>query len=220
MAMKCAKADSLLNDFVDHSLNQDRYQSLASHLERCERCRRLHDDLIRLKQQSEQMEMVSPTRDLWPGIHRRLSQSRHSRKDVRSALRLTAGWKWVAATTCLVIAAIGLTIMFSEGVRLFNSNSHHLEMSELDHLKQADAHYQLAISTMSQTLPDHFDSLPDELVKVFTDNLAIVDDAIRVCQAAVKAYPDSVDAQHRLVICYRKKIDLLNDIRKLALRAG
>lgn len=220
MAMICSKARGLLNDFVDDSLNQDQCRSLASHLESCDRCRSLHRDLLRLKQQTDQIEVVTPSRDLWPEIHRRLMQPKPSREGVRSVFKLTANWRWLAAATCLVIAVIGLTIMLYDGISELNSYSRYKEMSELDHLKQADAHYQRAISAMSHTLPDQFDNLPDELVTVFSENLQIIDDAIRVCQAAVKTYPDSVDAQYRLVICYRKKIELLNDIRKLSLWAG
>jgi hypothetical protein len=55
---------------------------------------------------------------------------------------------------------------------------------------------------------------------VFRENLEIIDNSIRICQAAIQEHPGDKAANALLMACYRKKIDLLNEIRDLAMRAG
>lgn len=51
----CAAIGDLLSGYVDQELTQQQAQRVRIHLETCEACRRLHGDLVNMKQQLRQL---------------------------------------------------------------------------------------------------------------------------------------------------------------------
>ena len=88
------------------------------------------------------------------------------------------------------------------------------------HFQEAENHYQMAIKSLNKNMPDYEAKLPPELAEVFNENLKIIDQSIQVCQAAIREHPDNEAATALLMTCYKKKIELLNEIRNLAMQAG
>lgn len=53
--LHCNAIGDLLSGYVDHELTQQQSQRVRVHLESCEACRRLHDDLRNMKEQLRQL---------------------------------------------------------------------------------------------------------------------------------------------------------------------
>jgi hypothetical protein len=97
----------------------------------------------------------------------------------------------------------------------FSPGRESVDSAAVHHFQEAERHYQLAIETISRTLPDLETQLPPELAVEFRNNLKIIDEAILACRAVIDRYPDNAIANEQLFICYRKKFELLNEIQRM-----
>ena len=90
----------------------------------------------------------------------------------------------------------------------------------MNHFREAEQHYRSAIDALNQAISDQNAKLSPELSAVFKKNLEIIDDSIRACQVAIAEYPKNQEANDYLMLCYRKKIKLLNEIKSLTMQSG
>ena len=78
-------------------------------------------------------------------------------------------------------------------------------------LRQAEQHYQNAISGLERIARSETGTLDPQTASTLEKNLAVVDQAISESRAALKAQPDSEPAQQSLLDSFKSKIALLQD---------
>jgi len=197
---------------------------LEAHLDKCQNCSGLLAEMTSLVKKARQMEKVQPSEGVWLSIRKGLIQ-----KEEKTRTRLTQISEFfnfikyprglaIASSAFLVI--IISTFIFYYGLPFLTNDPNDPMKVAHHHFEEAEKHYQIAINSLKQNISDYEAKLPPELAAVFNENLEIIDQSIQVCQAAIREHPDNEPANALLMACYKKKIELLNEIRNLATQAG
>lgn len=222
--MKCSKAQRLINDHVDNLLGSRDIQRLETHIKECDECRNLLVEMKELVNKAKQLEAVEPSENTWLAIKKQLIEkdrkavAQHKEKGL--FFNLFPNPQRLAVAVSLFLAVISFALLFYYGLPYIKNGTDDPARYALNHFKEAEQHYQLAIEALNKTMPDQYAKLPPDLAAVFKQNLAIIDDSIRVCQAAIKKHPENQEANAHLMICYKKKIELLNEIRNIAMETS
>ena len=217
--MKCSKAQRLINDYVDNLLDINDIRILKSHLQECAECRDLLSDLGTIVGNARGLEAIQPSRNSWPEIKREvLRKNSAGRNSYFGKFPLYSGRWSFALSTLLVIVVFTPLIYF--GFHYVGNSGNNQESIALKHLKKAEQHYQSAIEALDRAIELSDVELSPELAAVFKKNLEIINDSIRTCKTAVERSPENTEARKFLLICYRKKVELLNEIRDLTMQRG
>lgn len=220
--MKCSKAQRLINDNVDNLLEINQIRNLKRHINSCTNCRDLLIDMGAIVDNARELETIEPSEDLWPEIKRQFLK-----KDRKNGVQGKSYWRNFpfyprrpAFALSTLLAVLILIPMIYYGFSLIGSSDDDRERIALNHFKIAEKHYQSAIEALDRVIEARAVELSPELGAVFKKNLEIIDDSIRICKAAVEQYPENTEANKLLLVCYRKKIELLNEINDLTLQTG
>lgn len=220
--MKCSKAQRLINDHVDNLLEIRDIRNLKNHIQGCPDCRDLLIEMGTIVDNAGEMETVEPSRDLWPEIKRQVLQ-KNSNSGIRGKslfgdFSIHSRVPAFALSTLLVI--IILVPLLYYGFPYIGNQDNDQERIALEHFRIAERHYQSAIEALDRVIESQSVELSPELAAVFKKNLEIIDDSIRICKAAVKEHPENLEANKLLLVCYAKKIEILNEIKDLTLQTG
>jgi hypothetical protein len=222
--MRCSKARILINDHVDHLLEREQVQKLEGHLQKCPRCRDLLAEMMSVVNEAKQLEIIPPSEDLWPAIRNKIEG-----KNRKAVIRLPEKRPFfgfslyparLAYAVSTLLAAIILVSLFYYGLPFIRNGKNDLSKNELDNFKVAEQQYQAAIEALDKAISDQKAKLSPELAAVFKTNLEIIDDSIRACRAAMGKRRENRVANAHLLICYRKKMELLNEIKNITMQSG
>ena len=222
--MRCSKAQILINDHIDHLLDDRKVQKLEGHLQKCPHCRDLHAEMLLMVNEAKQLEMIPPSEDLWPTIRDKIEE-KHGKAFIRVPEKrpffsFSLYPARLAYAVSILLAAIILVSLFYYGLPLIRNGRNDLDKKELDHLKVAEQNYQTAIITLDKAISDQNVKLSPELAAVFKTNLEIIDVSIRACKAAMGKHRENRMVNIHLLMCYRKKMELLNEIKNVMMQSG
>jgi hypothetical protein len=110
--------------------------------------------------------------------------------------------------------------LFYYGIPMMQKTGSISDQMVSNQFKEVNRHYQLAIEALNQAISEQNVELSPELTAVFEKNLEIIDDAIQSFRTAMNEYPEDQEANEYLLICYRKKLELLGEMKELMMRAG
>jgi len=206
--MKCSQAHKRISEYIDGLLDESAVHQLEAHLDKCQNCSGLLAEMTSLVKNARQMEKVQPSEDVWLSIRK---------SEFFNFIKYPRGLA-IASSAFLVI--IISTFIFYYGLPFLTNDPNDPMKVAHHHFEEAEKHYQIAINSLKQNISDYEAKLPPELAAVFNENLEIIDQSIQVCQAAIREHPDNEPANALLMACYKKKIELLNEIRNLATQAG
>ena len=220
--MKCSKAQRLISDHVDNLLETGQVRDLKSHIKDCPACRELFIDMGSIVKSAKELEPVLPSENLWPAVKRQvLKEIRKDKLPVKSLFRdffiHSRGPVFALSTLMAVFILIPLIYYIFPRSGVMNNDP---EIAALNHFRIAEQHYQSAIKSLDRAIETRSPELSPELDTVFKKNLEIIDDSIRICRAAVEQHPENPEANRLLLICYTKKIELLNEIKDIAVQTG
>ncbi len=222
--MKCREAQRLMSDDLDGLLRASEAQGLERHMHGCQVCSSLFVEMTSLVQEARNLKKFEPSEDVWRSIERHMTSKGRKAisppKEKPHVLGFSLFHKGVAMASGAFVLMMVVTFLLFHGLPFQNMESKDSAEYALKHFETAEKHYELAINALVRTIPDYQEKLPPDLAAVFTENLAIIDNSIRICQAAISAHPEDKAANALLMACYKKKMELLNDIRDLAMRAG
>ena len=102
---------------------------------------------------------------------------------------------------------------------IFNGKQGQQETA-IAHLREAERHYRIAIAELNASISERWGNMDPELARVFKENTEIMDNSILACRAAVNRYPENMDASLYLIASYRKKIELLTEIKRITMQLG
>ncbi len=212
--MKCSKAHRLINDYVDNLLDIKDIWNLKRHLNECSDCRELLNDFARIAGDTKELNNVMPSRDIWPEIKREVVKRKRAGRGIFTWEFSLFPQRWSFALSTLLVALILAPVIYFGFNFTDNPDTDH-EKIAVKNFNIAEEHYQAAIKALETAIDGKEKELNPELVKVLKKNLAIIDDSIQICRAAVQEHPENPEANRFLIICYRKKIELLNEIKDL-----
>jgi anti-sigma factor RsiW len=207
-----------LSEYVDRTLGRDEHAQVARHLETCEACRRLVDDLREITRAAAALDPASPPARVWTRIEKEIrSDARPAERQRGRAQAFAASWTWLAAAAVLVLAVfIGVRFRPSTSpdpgaaVDAAAADAAAAEAVEAE-LKLAETHYQNAISGLERIASTEKATLDAATASTLQKNLAVINQAIDESRAAVRAEPASQQAQHSLIENFKTKLALLQD---------
>lgn len=227
--MRCSQARKLVNDYIDLRLNREQIGRLEQHLEACEGCRKLLGDMESIVHEAKQMERVSPSADLWPSIResvtgkpRNMAFELPFKSQFSDFFRFQKPFAFAVTALLAVIILSGLfyqDLPLLQNMRVFNGRPDQQRIA-MTHLRKAERHYRMAIAELNGAIFEKQGHIDPELSEMFKENLEIIDNSILACLNAVRRYPENLDAELYLIASYRKKIDLLNEIKRITMQLG
>ena len=95
-----------LSEYVDRTLGRDEHAQVARHLETCEVCRQLVDDLREITRAAAALDPAIPPAGVWTRIEREIRSEGAGPVGARrgTAHAVAASWTWLAAAAVLVLA--------------------------------------------------------------------------------------------------------------------
>jgi Putative zinc-finger len=208
----------VINDYVDNALGDADRAEVERHLASCDACRALVADLRAIREAATTLEAMNPPAEVWPRIAAAIGGQRGA--PARSY------WMWLAAAAVLAVATIvGLRMgplarrqAASESAatsaaasgRTASASGTSAQTVETE-LRQAEEHYDKAISGLEQIANANQSAFDPGTAATLHKNLAVIDQAISESRAAVHAEPNSEPAQQSLLENFRTKIAVLQD---------
>jgi anti-sigma factor RsiW len=203
-----------MSEYVDRTLGRDEHAKVARHLETCEACRQLVDDLREITRAAAALDPAIPPARVWTRIEKEIRSegARPAERRRGNAYARVASWTWLAAAAVLVLAVF-IGVRFRPSTSPDPSAAADAAAAEAveAELKLAEAHYQKAISGLERIATTEETALDAATASTLQKNLAVINQAIDESRAAVRAEPASQQAQSSLIENFKTKLALLQD---------
>ncbi|MGB9835457.1 MAG: anti-sigma factor family protein [Candidatus Saccharicenans sp.] len=224
--MRCRRALTLINELLDRELGEKDRLELEAHLETCSSCRQVYEDLKMIKTMVTPAGDLEPSEGLWERLKIKLQAEVIPQLEGRKAEAIPAkferkkiGW-FPIPSPVFKYAVTGLVIMMLlAGAFFLGRNIRHSARPEiqvassnpaLQKVEEAEYYYRKAIESLLQAVRQSENGLPPEMVEVLQANLNVLDRTIDLCQQAVRARPDDLQAREYLLSAYNSKTKVLN----------
>jgi len=196
--------DSLLNAYIDETLDNDDRAAIERHLEACLSCRSLVRDFSALTSAAAALGDIEPPARAWQSITARINAEAADGRRIFA----TSALVWLAAAAAIVLAAwVGVRYAPAETAVTSDVTTAMVEAE----LHEAEQHYLNAVGALQQIATNQSAALDPVTMATLQRNLAVIDQAIAESRAAVLAQPSSDQAQASLFDGLKAKIALLND---------
>ena len=225
--MACERYLNSIHESIDGTIGSIRRAELEMHLDQCEDCRALYDDLKRIHDAAAEMPRLEAPDRAWLQIAGRLRQEGRIRQESTAATvgrRGYVGWLAAAAAVILAVAAAVMLLKPMSGPAPQTAQS--APPATATAPAATDRKAIESATTAVDTAQDQFEKAIADLEKVakanqqvldqatsttIDKNLGILDQAIAENRAAVKTDPTSVAARETLFETLRQKVTLLQD---------
>jgi hypothetical protein len=221
--MNCRELEDRLDGWVDRTLSEAERREVESHLAGCPGCREQERRLRHLLAHAAALpRSVSPPRDLWPEISRKIERERGwSRPRI-------ASWQPALAVAAAVVIALGAVVLRPQAPTPANivvvpgpstgpGYRVHPAAVEMDPgLVAMERDYQTAANALLAALQERKDGLEPETRANVERNLAVVDTALAEVHEALAQDPASPELSRMLVSTHRKRVDVLRKMVKLS----
>jgi Putative zinc-finger len=216
--------EPVLNDYVDRALDERERADIERHLDGCAACRALVEDLREITRATGTLAAIEPPAAVWRRIEQAIGQQR---ADLAASAGRSRGRRfgWLGAAAVLLLATfLGLrlgplarrqatpgattSIGTVGGGKAASGDAAQTVASEL---RQAEEHYDKAISGLEQIANAGGGALDPQTASTLQKNLSVIDQAISESRAALHAQPNSEPAQASLLDNFRTKVGLLQD---------
>ena len=232
--MKCEDLNDALVDLVDGRLDGAEQRSVERHLEGCEDCRALIEDLRSVRAAAFMLDRPEPKADTWLKLQAAIAREplpKGRLLDIGQARRRRGGIAvWLGAAAALILAtAIGLMPLMNRAAPHDDSAPAEAAETAPDptvesvtaEFAAAEKHYQKAIDDLQTIANKDTGELDPQVAAVLQKNLTVIDQAINESREALKSQPSSSNAQNGLFDALRTKVallqqtvELINEMRK------
>jgi anti-sigma factor RsiW len=223
--MTCTRYLAQLQEMVDGTLGAIRRAELDMHVEGCEECRALLDDLRRIHDAAESLEELQPPDRVWPQIAGRLRQEGRIAEPAPASAVRRSHVALLALAAALVLAVAASLLMLwpraeqarppaQAGPAQPGSGNPAAVSSVEDvenELRQAEQHYESAISRLQQIASSDQQAMDPQVAATLQKNVQVIDQAIAESRAALRAEPTSTPARESLFEALRQKVTMLQD---------
>jgi len=217
-----------IQDAIDGTLGSIRRAELDMHLNECDECRALYDDLRRIRDAASSLPVREAPDRVWLQLAGRLRQEGRIHEVPKPAAARRSHVPWLAAAAALVIVVGGAALMTKRPApapvtqtattttapargnagNAAPAPSVETVQNEVDAAQQQ---FETAIANLEKVTKANQSALDPGTSKTIEKNLGIIDQAIAENRAAVKAEPASVAARVTLFEALRQKVSLLQD---------
>lgn len=239
--MNCADLQTdVLVDVVDGRLDLAERGEVERHLEVCDDCRALVEDLRSIRAAALMLDRHEPGAATWSKVQATIAAEPPFSGQLRDISRSRGlfprsvsggGWPvWLGAAAALMLATvIGLLPLLSrapaphDDSAVTDAASDPLVTVEsvTAEFAAAEKHYQKAIDDLQTIANQDTGELDPQVAAVLQKNLTVIDQAITESRAALQSQPASSNAQNGLFDALRTKVallqqtvELINEMRK------
>ena len=218
--MACERYVNAIQELADGTLGPIRRAELQMHLDDCDACRRLADDLLRIRTLASSLDRPSPPDRVWMQVAGRLRQEGR----VTSAPpRSVATWRLaplaIAASLLLIVGAAVYQLYPRGAVDTAhvtprsggNASPADAVQGVEEEFRLAEQHYQNAITRLEEAAKTDDDTIDAQTAEMLQKNLQVIDQAIAESRAALRNEPQSVPARNSLFDALKRKVILLQD---------
>jgi hypothetical protein len=230
--MPCTRYVTQIQEMVDGTLGAIRRAELEMHLDQCEDCRALLDDLRRIHDAAESLDDLQPPDRVWLQIAGRLRQEgRLAETSASVTPGPSTGFRWgrphaaLLALAAALVIAVGASLMLlwprggtprppaQADVTAPQSGNPTAAASVEDvenELRQAEQHYESAIARLEQ-ITNSDQTMDPQVAATLKKNVQVIDQAIAESRAALRTEPTSAPARDSLFEALRQKVSMLQD---------
>jgi anti-sigma factor RsiW len=237
--MKCEDLNEALVDLVDGRLDGAEQRNVERHLEGCQDCRALVEDLRSVRAAAFMLDRREPRPETWSKLQAAIAREPAPKGrlldmgEERRLVRRSFGGGipvWLGAAAALILATvIGL-------MPLMNRTAPHVDSTPVEaadaapdptvesitaEFAAAEKHYQKAIDDLQTIANKDTGELDPQVAAVLQKNLTLIDQAIFENREALRSQPSSSNAQNGLFDALRTKVallqqtvELINEMRK------
>ena len=222
--MACPQYLNSIHEAVDGSIGSIRRAELELHVDTCDACGALLEDLQRIRGAAAALPALEPPDGAWLQIAGRLRQEGRiaDTPTVGAAARTYGMWLAAAAAVILVIASAVLVLprfrttpapapapqtVAAPG----NAADGKTVESVQNKVDAAQQQFEKAIAELEKVAKANQQALDPDTSATIDKNLGIIDQAIAENRAAVNAEPASVAARETLFQALRSKVTLLQN---------
>ena len=216
--MACERFIGAIQELADGTLGSIRRAELELHMESCDDCRRLADDLIRIRDLAGSLERPAPPDRVWLQIAGRLRQEGRV-----AAPAVTTGarryYPFALAASLLLAVAASLYLLYPRGANVPQTTGGNAAppaaVEAIDgieaEVKLAAQHLQNAVTRLEQESKSDTSPIDPQTAALLQQNLKVIDQAIAESTAALRSEPQSAPARNSLFDALRRKVVLLQD---------
>ncbi|HXK11778.1 MAG TPA: zf-HC2 domain-containing protein [Vicinamibacteria bacterium] len=221
--MTCQEIDQRLDDFVDGALPAAAAAEVEAHLRTCALCQERERRLRQVIAHAAALpRSVSPPRDLWPEIARRVAPGR--------------SWSWFPGRVRPVALAAAATVVVGLAAALWHGPAparvRTVEIPAASPrtalvsattpvsdpvLAEAEKDYEAAANALLEALQQRRARLRPETFDAVVANLEVIDRALAEVRQALVKDPQNPELTRMLVSTHRKKVDVLTRVVKLSM---
>ena len=232
--MDCKRYRDAIQELADGTIGPVRKAELQTHLDQCDDCRALADDMRKIREAAGALDRPIPSNRVWRDIAAQL----HKEGRVTAAPPRTRHMALLALAAALVLAIGGsLYVLFpmrgtaptavTEGpgpggpatpgtggaseAAGGNAAPTPTVQSIADDLKIAEQHYQSAINKLELVTKANDGTIDPQTASVIQNNIKVIENAIQDSREALKSDPQNRVAQESLFDALRQKVTLLQD---------
>ncbi len=223
--LTCDAFDASLPDYLERSLDAATAAGAQLHLARCERCAALVRDLDDIGSRAAELPLLTPSRDLWPGIAARIEAPVTS-IDAGRIARTRGARRWLydgAIAAALIVATAGGTYLamrrpqaarVAQGFPPAASGT----VTTVSEKPSATVTYEREIDGLRSIVRDRRSQLDPKTLAVIQRNLSVIDSAIAESRAALQHDPKNAFLATQLDRALDTKLDLLRTVALLPAR--
>ena len=234
--MTCEAYQTLLPDFLkERGLAADRREAAEHHRRQCAACRALTADLRAITAAGAELPLLSPSRELWPGIEARIEApvvpipTPTGVAAVPSgaggpSVRTRPGWRLAIAASALIAVTAGIT--YSVTMRVASAPVAPLAQGpggqglvQAVSRPSAEETFDREIAALRTIVDARRGELDTTTVTILQKNLGVIDAAIAESKAALAADPASAFLIDRVNSAYSTKLEMLRAIATLPARS-
>jgi len=215
----CDQLVSMIDELIDHRLNEHDATAARAHLEACPNCQTEVERALQLQAATDSLPRLSePDRDLWPGIATQIEDRRVVRGDFEnpSASRSRNMWMATAAAAILVFS---VSLAYQAGLERGRPQTAQAPPVETSYVQAAygelGSGLEVARNQLRSTLDERQSELSPETWSVVMDNLLVIDNAITRIEVALADNPNDGRLNRQLAMAYRQQINLLQRATRL-----
>ena len=218
--MACERYIGAIQELADGTLGSIRRAELELHMESCEGCRQLADDLIRIRDLAGSLERPAPPDRVWLQVAGRLRQEGRVAPSRTIAGATRRYYPFALAATLVLVVAASLYLLYPRRTGPQTAGNvapaNTVEESEAiggveAEVKLAAQHLQNAITRLEEAAKSGSSTIDPDTAALLQKDLRVIDAAIAESSAALRAEPQSGPAQASLFGALRRKVLLLQD---------
>jgi anti-sigma factor RsiW len=219
--MNCTRSAEEIQALIDGTLAPIRAAELERHLDTCDACRALADDLRRIHDLAASLDAPSPADHVWLQVAGRLRQEGRVRDQPAAVATDRHQYVWLGIAAALVLAVgASLLLLLPQFTGTTDPARTALEgnaaaadpvQSGVEDLRKAEQLLQSGVAKLKEGLGTEDQALPAEMAGTLDRNLRILDQAIAESSDALQKEPQNVAARNSLFDALQRKISLLQD---------